>query len=98
MELKDKIKKLADTYFDELVAVRRHLHENPELSFEEVETAKFISKKLSEYNIEHHNNIGGHGIVGFIKGKNPEKKTIALRADMDALPIEEKNDVSYKSK
>ncbi len=98
MEVKDKIKKLADTYYEELVVMRRHLHEHPELSFEEAETAKFISGKLSEYNIEHHNNIGGHGVVGLIKGNNPSKKTIALRADMDALPIEEKNEVSYRSK
>ena len=98
MELKDKIKNAADNCFDELVSIRRHLHEYPELSYNETETAKFISKKLSEYGIEHHNNIGGHGIVGLIKGKNPSKKTIALRADMDALPIEEKNDVTYCSK
>ncbi|MDB5227529.1 MAG: amidohydrolase [Bacteroidota bacterium] len=98
MELKDKIKNAADNCFDELVSIRRHLHEYPELSYNETETAKFISGKLSEYGIEHYNNIGGHGIVGLIKGKNPSKKTIALRADMDALPIEEKNDVAYCSK
>ncbi len=98
MELKDKIKKLADTYFDELVSIRRHLHAHPELSYEEVVTSKFISKKLTEFGIEHQTNIGGHGIVGLIKGKNAGKKIIALRADMDALPIEEKNVTSYTSK
>lgn len=98
MELKDKIKKLADTYFEELVIIRRHLHAHPELSYEEIETAKFISAKLSEYGIEHQTNVGGFGIVGLIKGKNPTKKIIALRADIDALPIEEKNETDYTSK
>lgn len=53
MELKDTIKKLADTYYEDLVAIRRHLHAHPELSYEEVETSKYIAKKLSEYGIEH---------------------------------------------
>lgn len=98
MDLKDIIKYLADTYFDELVAIRRHLHAHPELSYEEVETSKYISKKLTEFGIEHQTNIGGHGVVGLIKGKNPTKKIIALRGDMDALPIEEKNKTEYTSK
>jgi len=97
MDLKEEIKNLAAIFFEELVEVRRHLHAHPELSYEEVETAKFISKKLSEYGIEHTTNVGGHGIVGLIKGKNPDKKTIALRGDMDALPIEEKNQTAYTS-
>jgi amidohydrolase len=91
MELKDKIKNTANALDGELIAIRRHLHAHPELSFEEVETAKYISNKLTEYGIEHTTNVGGHGIVGLIKGNNPTKKIIALRADMDALPIEEKN-------
>lgn len=98
MELKDKIKNLADSYFDEMVSIRRHLHAHPELSYEEAETSKFISKKLTEFGIEHQTNIGGYGIVGLIKGQNPSAKTIALRADMDALPIEEKNTTEYVSK
>lgn len=98
MELKDKIKNLADSYFDEMVSIRRHLHAHPELSYEEAETSEFISKKLTEFGIEHQTNIGGYGIVGLIKGKNPSAKTIALRADMDALPIEEKNTTEYASK
>ncbi|MCB0507339.1 MAG: amidohydrolase [Bacteroidetes bacterium] len=98
MDGKDTIKALAERYFEETVAIRRHLHAHPELSFQEKETAAFISTKLKEYGIEHQTNIGGYGIVGFIKGKNPSKKTIALRADIDALPIEEKNDCSYTSK
>lgn len=98
MDLKDKIKNLADAYYNELVAIRRHLHAHPELSFEEKETAAYISNKLDELGIEHTTNIGGHGIVGIIKGKNPTIKTIALRADIDALPIEEKNNCDYASK
>jgi len=97
MELKDSIKKLADTYGEELINIRRHLHAHPELSFEEVETANYISSVLTSYGIEHQTNIGGHGIVGLIKGINPTKKTIALRADIDALPIEEKNNCTYIS-
>ena len=97
MDLKDKIKNLADTYFNELVAIRRHLHAHPELSYEEVETSKFIAEKLIEFGIEHQTNIGGYGVVGLIKGKKPSLKTIALRGDMDALPIEEKNTTEYVS-
>ncbi len=97
MEIKDKIKNLAISGFDEWVAIRRHLHTHPELSFEEEQTAAFISDTLTQYGIEHHNNIGGHGIVALIKGNHPHKKTIALRADMDALPIEEKNSCDYIS-
>lgn len=97
MEIKDKIKNLAVSGLEEWVAIRRHLHAHPELSFEEEQTAAFISGTLTQYGIEHHNNIGGHGIVALIKGNQPDKKTIALRADMDALPIEEKNSCDYIS-
>ena len=98
MELKSKIKTVSENIFNELVAIRRHLHEHPELSFHEKETMFFVAQKLSEYGIGHTTNIGGFGVVGLIKGKNPESKTIALRADLDALPIEEKNNCSYISK
>jgi amidohydrolase len=74
------------------------LHQNPELSFQEFETAKFIAKTLKELEIPFQEGVAGTGLVALIKGKNPDKKTIALRADMDALPILEKNDVDYKSK
>ncbi|MEZ5006531.1 MAG: M20 family metallopeptidase [Chitinophagales bacterium] len=97
-QIKASIKKITEENFDELVNIRRHIHEHPELSFEEIETAKFISQKLTEFGIEHQTNIGGHGIVGLIKGKNPDKKTVALRADIDALPIQETNTIDYKSK
>ncbi len=96
--IQDKIKQLAKDFFEEMVAIRRHLHQFPELSFQEVETGKFISKKLTEFGIPHKTGIAGNGITALIEGKNPGKKTVALRADMDALPILEANDVDYKSK
>lgn len=96
--LKDKIKRLAKTGHQEAVEIRRHLHQHPELSFEEVKTGQFIAQKLSEFGIPYQHGIAENGLVGLIKGKNPEKKVLALRADMDALPIEEANAVPYKSK
>ncbi|OFY48243.1 MAG: N-acyl-L-amino acid amidohydrolase [Bacteroidetes bacterium GWF2_41_31] len=81
----------------ELTDIRHHLHQNPELSFHERETAAYISQLLTSWGIDHQTGIAGHGIVGVIKGQNPGKRTIALRADMDALPITEANQVPYKS-
>lgn len=96
--LTPKIKQLAKELEVELIAIRRHIHANPELSFQEFNTAKYISEKLTAHNISHTTGIAGTGIVGLIEGKNPSKKIIALRADMDALPIQEKNTVEYCSK
>jgi amidohydrolase len=98
MSLKEKIQGLAKKYFHETVATRRYLHENPELSYEEVETGEFIAKQLATIGIPFTHGIAQNGVVGLIEGKNPTIKTIALRADFDALPIEEANDVAYKSK
>lgn len=97
MEMKDIIKNLAESQWDEMVTIRRHLHAHPELSFEEEQTAAYIAEKLTEYGIPHTTNVGGHGIVALIEGNKPSTKTIALRADIDALPIEEKNEVGYCS-
>ena len=94
--IKDKIKKLAAQYADEFIQIRHHLHAHPELSYKEFETSKFIQKKLSEFGIEN-KVLATTGIVGLIKGKNPEKRIIALRGDMDALPITEENNVDYRS-
>lgn len=80
-----------------LIGIRRHLHAHPELSYQEKETMAFVSNELSKAGIPHECNVGGYGIVGLIEGRNPGKKTIALRGDMDALPISEQNEVSYKS-
>lgn len=81
---------------DELIAIRRHLHAHPELSYHEEQTAAFISQKLDEMGISHVGKIGGNGILASI-GK-PGGKVVALRGDMDALPIIEENDVPYASK
>lgn len=97
--LKEKIKNLAQKYHSEVIGIRRHMHQHPELSFQEVETGKFIAKKLSEFGIQYEHGIADNGVVGMIEGKkNGTEKVIALRADFDALPILEANDVPYKSK
>ncbi len=93
----EKIKTLAGSYAGEFIEVRHHLHANPELSYEEFETSKFIQNKLSEWKIPFQVRATT-GVVGLIEGKNPASKIIALRADMDALPITEENDIAYKSK
>jgi amidohydrolase len=97
MDLKDKIRQLADGFFDEVVSWRRYLHARPELSFEEFKTADFIAKQLSQIGIPFTPGIAKTGIVAILKGKNPGKKIIALRADMDALPIQEENEIEYRS-
>ncbi len=94
--MQEKIKSLAKKYFTEFVEIRRHLHANPELSYQEFETSKFVQNKLHEFGIPF-SVIATTGVVGLIKGKNPEKRIVALRADMDALPITEENDIPYKS-
>ena len=93
----EKIRQLAAAYADEFTEVRHHLHANPELSYEEHETSAFIQDKLKAWNIPFEIKAST-GVVGLIKGRNPESSIIALRADMDALPIQEENDVTYKSK
>jgi amidohydrolase len=95
--VKDKIKKLAASYKGEFIANRRHLHANPELSFEEFKTCSFVESQLKSFGILEIEIKANTGIVALIRGKNPDRKTIALRGDMDALPIQEQNDVPYKS-
>ena len=92
----EKIKQLAKNYAPEFIDVRHHLHANPELSYEEYKTSAFIQQKLTDWGIPFEIKAVT-GVVGLIKGKNPDKKVVALRADMDALPILEENQVSYKS-
>lgn len=94
--MQEKIKALAKKYAPEFIAVRHHLHAHPELSYKEFETSKFVQDKLDEFGIPFEIKATT-GVVGLIKGNNPEKRVIALRADMDALPIKEANDVPYKS-
>jgi len=96
MELLENIQSLSKAYSEEFIAVRRHLHAHPELSYLEFETSKFVQSKLSEMGISFEV-IATTGVVGIIEGKNPQSRVIALRADMDALQIQEENDLSYKS-
>ena len=93
----NKIKKLSNEFLPEIIRIRRHMHKHPELSFQENKTSDFIQKELKKIGI---NFTSGHvntGIIGTIEGKNPKSKTVLLRADIDALPIYEKNNISYKS-
>ncbi|HRH67489.1 MAG TPA: M20 family metallopeptidase, partial [Bacteroidia bacterium] len=98
MNLIDRIKQLARDHHPEIVQCRRHLHMHPELSFKETETQKFIEKKLLEFGISNFKRMADTGVVAMIEGKNPVKKVVALRADMDALPIQETNKKEYTSR
>jgi amidohydrolase len=93
----DEIKEAVAALKQMLVKIRRHLHAHPELSFQEKETAAFISGQLTSWGMEHQTQVAGYGITGLIKGKNPDKKVVALRADIDALPIVENSVKEYKS-
>jgi len=93
----EKIKALAAKYASEHIDIRHHLHTYPELSYQEFETSKFVQGKLKDLGIPFEVKATT-GVVGLIKGKNPGSRIIALRADMDALPIKEENDIPYKSK
>jgi len=95
--LKDKVRELAKQYKQQVIDYRRHLHANPELSFKEYETSAFVEAQLRSFGITQIEQKADTGWVVLIEGKNPAKKVIALRADMDALPIQEANDVPYKS-
>ena len=92
----EEIKELGKKYLKDIQAIRRHLHENPETANEEVETQKYVMAQLDKLGIEYHKSMNT-GIVGLIKGGKPGK-TVLLRADMDALDIEEDLDLEYKSK
>jgi amidohydrolase len=96
-EILHTIQKQAEALLPEITAIRRHMHKHPELSFEEYKTAEYIAKLLTDLGIPFKSGIAGTGIVAEIQGRNPERKTLALRADMDALPIHEKNDTVYTS-
>ncbi len=94
--LSEKIRALAAQYESESLQIRHHLHAHPELSYQEYETAAFVSRKLTEYGIPH-KHLADTGVIGIIEGVDPTSRVIALRADMDALPIEEENNVPYRS-
>lgn len=94
---KDKIQSLSNDIFEQVVGYRQHLHSNPELSFKEFETSAFIKKHLTDWGIPF-SDMANTGVVGIIKGELPSDNIIALRADMDALPILEANEKPYASK
>ena len=94
--LQQQIKDLAKQLAPELIEVRRYLHAHPELSYKEFKTSAYIQQQLTTLNIPFEVKATT-GVIGLIKGKNPDKRVVALRGDMDALPITEENDVPYKS-
>ncbi len=93
----EKIRQLAAQYAGEFIEIRHHLHAHPELSYQEFKTSEFIQQHLRSWKIPF-SVMAVTGVTGIIEGKNPGKKIIALRADMDALPITEQNDLDYTSK
>lgn len=93
-----KILELAKNMQEELVGTRRTIHQKPELAYCEFETSRLVQERLEELGIEYRANVAKTGVVGIIRGKKGDGKTVLLRADMDALPIQEQNDVPYRSK
>lgn len=92
------VRELSEKYKNELISYRREFHQNPEISWQEVRTSKRVEEELNKIGIDTER-VANTGIVGTIKGKDHSKKTVALRADMDALPIQEANEgITYKSK
>ncbi|RPD49964.1 amidohydrolase [Hymenobacter sediminis] len=96
LHLLPRIKALAAETAADTVAVREHLHAHPELSFKEHNTVAFVTEQLQQLGLQTQP-IAGTGVVALIEGRNPGSRTVALRADMDALPITEQNEVPYKS-
>jgi amidohydrolase len=97
MSLENKIKALSKGISPETIAHRRHLHQHPELSFYEHQTAQYVASQLRSFGLNPQEGVANTGVVAMIEGRNPSSKIVALRADMDALPIVEANDVPYKS-
>jgi hippurate hydrolase len=86
-----------DSFAPELTAIRHDLHAHPEIGFEEHRTSGIVAEKLSQWGVEVHRGIGGTGVVGLLKGKGGGNRRIGLRADMDALPMEEKTNLPWRS-
>src|SRR5690554_4246905 len=98
MNLSDKVKHQTDALFSEIVQHYRYLHQHPELSHNEKNTSEYITQFLDAEGIDYRNDIGGYGILAHIKGEAfDSERVIAFCADMDALPIQEENNVSYRS-
>ncbi len=98
MDLQQSVRTISKEILRDVIRIRRHLHMYPELSFEEQKTSAFVCAELDALNIPYQANVGGYGVVATIYGNNPKAKLIALRADMDALPITEVSTLDYASK
>lgn len=96
-ELLKNVNQVIESLYPEMIEVRRYLHQHPEVSFKEYQTAQYIADFYEKINIPYETNIGGNGVIATLKGAKPGK-TVALRADFDALPIQDEKDVPYKSK
>lgn len=96
LHMKDQLFELLDKYYHEMVEIRRYLHQHPELSFKEVKTAAYIVDFYKQLGVDVRAGVGGNGVIATIKGSKPGR-TVALRADFDALPIQEETDVPFKS-
>ncbi|MEM6297298.1 MAG: M20 family metallopeptidase [Bacteroidota bacterium] len=97
MNFPEHIRQFASDIHNDLRKTRHHLHQNPELSFQEYQTAAFVAKELTALGLSPQEGVAGTGVVALVEGVNPQKKVVALRADMDALPILEENEVPYRS-
>lgn len=86
-----------DSFASELTAIRRDIHAHPEIGFEEHRTSGIVAEKLQQWGVEVHRGIGGTGVIGLLKGKTDSGRRIGLRADMDALPMEEKTNLPWRS-
>lgn len=95
--MKAQIQQIIADKFNDLVDIRKHIHAHPELSFKEEKTSAFVKKHLDEWGISYTDGWAGYGIVATIEGELGAGKTVAVRGDMDALPIQEENEVTYKS-
>lgn len=96
--MKEEVHQLAKENVQDIITIRRHLHAHPELSYQEYKTAAYVAEQLKAIDVTPTEGVADTGLTALIEGKNPTKKVVALRADMDALPITEANDVPYKSK
>src|SRR4051812_47713027 len=96
MELASRIRSLADKYYDEVVRLRREIHSHPELAFEEIKTSTLVAETLKRVGVETKTQVAKTGVLGYIRSGKPGK-TIALRADMDALPIKEATGLPFAS-